>query len=144
MTKILIADDHAIVRSGMRQLLADHDFMQVGEAATGPAALEACRQGGWDLLLLDVTLPGRSGVQVLRDLRRDCPALPIIMVSFYLDADYIRQCLDAGAAGYVAKETLPEDLLAAVQAVLTGQSYVSQGVIAALEEAPSVRKPPAE
>ena len=136
MTKILIADDHAIVRKGVRQLLEEHGYTGVGEAATGPAALEACRAGGWDLLLLDVTLPGRSGVDVLRDLRRDCPSLPILMVSFYLDPDYIRQCLQAGAAGYVAKESLPEDLVPAIQAVFTGQSYVSQAVNEALDSQP--------
>ena len=136
MTKILIADDHDLVRSGVRQLLEEHGFTELGEVATGPAALEACLAGGWDLLLLDVTLPGRSGVEVLRDLRRDCPRLPILMVSFYLDPDYIRQCLQAGAAGYVAKETLPEDLVPAIQAVLTGQSYVSQAVNEALDSEP--------
>lgn len=141
MTKILIADDHALVRSGIRQLLSEQGFSEVGETATGPATLEACRAGGWDLLLLDVTLPGRSGVDVLRDLRRECPALPILMISFYLDADYIRQCLRAGAAGYVAKESLPEDLMPAVQAVLTGQSYVSDAVNMALDDAAAPSSP---
>ena len=134
MPKVLIADDHAIVRAGIRQILVEEAGVEtVGEAGTGPAALEACRTSAWDLLLLDVTLPGRSGVDVLRDLRRECPELPVIMLSFYLDPDYISQCLSAGAAGYLAKESLPEDLPQAVGAVLAGQRYVSRAVAQAVE-----------
>jgi two-component system, NarL family, invasion response regulator UvrY len=126
---ILVADDHAVVRQGLKEvLLEEGDILEVGEAASGPAALELCRTRAWDALVLDITMPGRSGVEVLRQLRQDCPTLPIIMISFYLDLDYIQQVLDAGAAGYVAKEDMPEDVVPAVRAVLAGQRYLSQAV----------------
>jgi DNA-binding NarL/FixJ family response regulator len=129
MLKVLIADDHAIVRKGLREILRDvPGEAQVGEASNGDEALDKVRAGSWDVLVLDITMPGKSGMEVLREVRREQPHLPVLMLSMHAGQQYVTGCLKAGAAGYLSKETAPEELVAAIQTVLQGGTYLSQGL----------------
>ena len=123
---VLIADDHEIVRRGLREILAD-DFpkLRVFEARDGQEALEAARKQTWDLILLDIKLPGRSGLEVLEELRRLQPKTPVVIVSAFPEEEYALRAFRAGAAAYVSKEGAPDELLAAVRKALGGQHYVT-------------------
>ena len=125
MASILIADDHAVVRQGLRQIIEDnfHD-MSIGEAATGEAALEQVRNRNWALVILDLGLPGKSGLEVLKELKHDYPRLPVLVLSMYPEDQYAVRVLRAGAAGYLTKGTAPEELVKAIQKVLRGGKYV--------------------
>ncbi len=126
MTAILIADDHAIVRRGLIQLLTDGlPGARFGEAETAAEAVAAARAGDWDLLVLDISLPGRSGLDVLKDVKSARPKLPVLILSMHPEEQFAVRALRAGAAGYLTKETAPEELLAAVRKVLRGGRYVS-------------------
>ena len=105
MTRILIADDHELVRRGLRQTLTEtFRELAVGEAADGGQALLAIEKEPWDLVLLDVNMPGRSGIEVLQDLKRLQPQLPVVVVSAYPEKDYAVRAFKLGAAGYVSKQ----------------------------------------
>ncbi len=126
MLKVLIADDHEIVRKGLREILArglsDAAF---GEARHAEEVLAAVREERWDILILDLTMPGRSGLDVLRDLRLEQPALPVLVLSMQSEHQYGRRVLKAGAAGYLHKDSAPEELINAIRKVLRGGRYVS-------------------
>ncbi len=135
MPKVLIVDDHAVVRSGLHAFLQEEaEGYEVLEAATGQQALDLCRGEPWDVVVLDLSLPGLSGQKVLQQLREDCPALPVLMLSFALEADHVRQSLDAGAVGYVAKEEFPDHILPAIEAALVGRRYLSPAAETVLRE----------
>jgi DNA-binding NarL/FixJ family response regulator len=135
MTRVLIVDDHSIVRLGLRNFFREEapGFL-IGEASTGQEALEMGQAEAWDVVLLDISLPGLGGRQVLQQLQQEQPSLPVIMLSFFVEHDHVQQCLDAGAAGYVAKEEIPDHVLPAIEAVLTGRRYVSPAAQAVLGE----------
>jgi DNA-binding NarL/FixJ family response regulator len=129
MPKVLIVDDHAQVRGGLRTLFHEElDGYLVGEAATGQQALDACRAEMWDVVLLDISMPGIGGLDVLQTLQQACPTLPVVMMSFYIDPDHIHQCFKSGAMGYMAKEEIPEQAIPAIQAVMAGRPYKSPTV----------------
>jgi two-component system, NarL family, invasion response regulator UvrY len=133
MPRVLIVDDHAVVRSSLRSFFHEEaSSYTVGEAATGREALELCRTEPWDVVLLDIAMPGIGGQEVLHRLRQDCPGLLVLMLSFALEEDRVRQSLAAGALGYVAKEEIPDHLLPAIQAVMAGRQYLSPGAQAVL------------
>ena len=126
MIRALIADDHAIVRQGLRQILQDTGDMEVtGEAASGPEALDRARGATYDVLVLDITLPGRSGFDVLKVLRVERPELPVLVLSMHPEEQFAIRLLKAGAAGYLNKETAPEELVKAIHKVVSGGRYVS-------------------
>lgn len=126
MTAILVADDHAIVRRGVTQLLKDEfPGARFGEAGTANEALEKARREAWDLVVLDVSLPGKSGLEVLKELRAARPKLPVLILSMYPEEQFALRALRAGAAGYITKQAPPEELLAAVKKALRGGRYVS-------------------
>ncbi|HXO21335.1 MAG TPA: response regulator transcription factor [Thermoanaerobaculia bacterium] len=126
MTRILLADDHAVVRLGLKQILeAAIPGAVFGEAADGEEVLATARAGGWDVLILDISLPGRSGLDVLKELRETRPALPVLVLSMYPEEQFAVRVLRAGAAGYLAKRTAAADLVTAVKRVLAGRKYVS-------------------
>jgi two-component system, NarL family, invasion response regulator UvrY len=126
MIRALIADDHAVVRQGLRQILQETSDMQVtGEAATGPEALERARGDSYDVVVLDITLPGRSGFEVLKELRVERPELPVLVLSMHAEEQFAVRLLKAGAAGYLNKETAPEELVKAIRKVVAGGRYVS-------------------
>jgi two-component system invasion response regulator UvrY len=129
MTRVLIADDHAVVRAGLRQFLeADRSIREIGEAATGREALEQLRLGTWDLLLLDINMPDRSGLDVLRQVRATHPETRVLVLSGFPERQYAVNVLRAGASGFLSKESAPEELLKAIRAVLGGRRYVSSAL----------------
>lgn len=123
--KVLIADDHAIVREGMKHLLGFSDNIEVvGEAATGLEALDAVARGGFDLLLLDLNMPGLDGTELIARIRARNPALPILVVSMHNESQTVRRALRTGASGYVVKDSSPETLLTAVEQVSKGRNFI--------------------
>lgn len=126
MIRILVADDHALVRKGLIQLLArQRDFGEFGEASTGAETLALANARPWDVVLLDLALPDMSGLEVLQRLRERRPGLPILVVSMYPEDQLGERLLAAGAAGYLTKEAAPEELVRAIRRVLRGQKYLS-------------------
>jgi len=126
MTRILIADDHAVVRAGLRQFLeADPAIRDIGEAASGHEALEKLRMGTWHLLLLDINMPDRSGLDILRQVRSTHPDTRVLILSGFPERQYAVNVLRAGASGFLSKESAPDELLKAVKTVLSGHRYVS-------------------
>lgn len=126
MTRILIADDHAIVREGLKQLLAE-DLLHAEFvcSATIPETLESLREGHWDLLLLDLFMPGGNGFAILQEVRQHHPSLPVLVLSSAPEEQLGVRVLRAGASGYLDKQTAPERLVQAVRKVLGGGKYVS-------------------
>lgn len=126
MIKVLIADDHAVVRQGLKQILGEIPDMAVaGEATTGPEVLDQARALDWDVLVLDITLPERSGFDVLLELRAERPDRPVLVLSMHAEDQYARRMLKAGAAGYLTKESVPEELVQAIRKVVGGGMYIS-------------------
>lgn len=129
MLKILIADDHAIVRKGLREILREaSETTTVGEASNGQEALDRARAEAWDMVVLDITMPDQNGLAVLKALKREKPDLPVVILSVHADYHYVVGSLRAGASGYLSKETAPEELVLAVETVLAGGRYVSRSL----------------
>jgi len=125
--RILIADDHPIVRRGLRQILIDaQDISVVGEADTEAAVLAQLREQEWDVLVLDLAMPGRGGLDVLKQVRAERPHLPVLILSMHPEEQYAVRALRAGADGYLTKEGAPEKLLEAIRKVASGGKYVSE------------------
>jgi DNA-binding NarL/FixJ family response regulator len=126
--RILIADDHAVVRRGVMELLREEfPTAHFAEAASATETLEHCRVQCWDLVLLDITMPGRTGLDILRDLRLCCPEMAVLVQSMHAEDQFASRMLKAGAAGYVTKQTMPQELVRAARKVLSGGRYVSEG-----------------
>jgi DNA-binding NarL/FixJ family response regulator len=124
--RVLIADDHAILRRGLKEiLLREFDDASCGEAGEAAQVLYQVRNQPWDLVILDVSMPGRSGLDVLTDLKQLRPELPVLMLSMHSEDQYAKRVLRAGAVGYMNKETAPEELVKAIRRVLAGGRYVS-------------------
>jgi len=129
MIQILAADDHAIVRKGLKQILADNQQMEVaGEASTAKELFEKLQTKPWDMLMLDISLPDQSGVEVLGRVRELYPAMPVLVLSVHDDVQYAVRMLQQGAAGYLTKESAPRELLSALQKVVNGGKYVSHAL----------------
>jgi len=129
MIKVLIADDHPIVRQGLRQILTGTaDMVVAGEAVNGQEALEQVRAGGWDVLVLDITLPDRSGFDILKEVKREQPNLPVLMLSIHAEEQFAVRLLKAGASGYLTKENAPDELVKAIRNVMSGGKYISPGL----------------
>ncbi len=130
MLKILIADDHAIVRRGLKDILREADEpAQVEEAGNGQEALDKAQAQTWDLIVLDITMPDMSGLEVLRRIKSLRPEQPVIMLSMHLSEPYIYSSLKAGASGYLSKESAPEELLSALHTIMGGQRYLSRSLM---------------
>jgi two-component system, NarL family, invasion response regulator UvrY len=126
MIRILIADDHPIVRRGLRQILAEQpDVGPVGEAENSQELLELVRRQVWDIVMLDIAMPGRGGLEVLKELRQERPRLPVLVLSMHPEEQYGVRALKAGAAGYLTKESAPEKLVQAIRKILSGGKYIS-------------------
>lgn len=127
--RILIADDHAIVRKGLKDILREADEPAiVEEAGTGQEALEKIQNNSWDVVVLDITLPDMNGLEILKRLNESKPDLPVVMLSMHSSQQYVRNSLKLGASGYLNKESAPDELIAALHAVLGGQRYLSQSL----------------
>jgi two-component system, NarL family, invasion response regulator UvrY len=126
MIKILIADYHPVVRRGLKQILSDEPDMAVpGEASDANEVLDLVAKGGWDIVILDIKMPGRSGLDVLKDLRQKYPKLPVLVLSIHPEDQYAVRALRTGAAGYLTKESAPEELVKAIRTILNRGKYVS-------------------
>jgi two-component system, NarL family, invasion response regulator UvrY len=126
MIKILIADDHAILRAGLKEiLLRDLKNVICGEAETAEQVLAQVRTQPWDLLILDITMPGRSGLDIIHDLKSLRPDLRVLVLSMHPEDQFAKRALKAGAFGYLKKESAPEELIQAIRKILTGGRYVS-------------------
>lgn len=127
--RVLLADDHAIIRDGLKQILADTTDLAVGgEAANGNEALQLVREQEWDVVVLDISMPGRSGLDLIRQLRDEKPKLPILILSMHHEEQYAVRALHAGASGYLTKESDADLLVQAVRRVARGGVYVSDNV----------------
>jgi two-component system, NarL family, invasion response regulator UvrY len=127
--RILIADDHAILRRGLKEILVrELDGVTCGEAQNAEQVLAEVQNQDWDLLILDITMPGRGGLDVLRTLRSVRPRLPVLVLSMHPEDQYGKRVLRAGASGFMNKECAPDELIKAVRKVLAGGAYVSQAL----------------
>ncbi|MCI0485120.1 MAG: response regulator transcription factor [Blastocatellia bacterium] len=129
MIRIIIADDHPIIRQGLKQILAaESDMVLVGEAGNAREVFELTRKQHYDIIVLDITLPGRSGIEVLKDLKSERPKTPVLVLSMHPEDQYAVRVLKAGAAGYMTKETAPEELAKAIRKIIRGGKYVSESL----------------
>ncbi|MFT3953953.1 MAG: response regulator transcription factor [Piscinibacter sp.] len=129
MIRVLVCDDHQIVRQGIKQILADAaDLALAGEAANGPEAIARVREGGVDVVLLDIAMPQRDGLDVLKQLRAEFPKLPVLMLSTYPDRQYAVRSLKLGAAGYLNKSADSEQMGEAIRRVAAGRLFITPHV----------------
>jgi two-component system, NarL family, invasion response regulator UvrY len=125
--RVLIADDHAIVRRGLRDILDEVGLpVVIGEAQDGLEAVEMGMAEKWDVIVLDITMPGLSGLEALRKLKRERPDQRVLMLSMHASLHFVRGALQAGASGYLTKETAPDEFVTAIHTVLAGQTYLSR------------------
>jgi two-component system, NarL family, invasion response regulator UvrY len=145
MIRILVVDDHTIVREGLKQILADvNDMSVLDEAGNGQDALAKIRESEFDVVLLDISMPGRSGLEVLKEIKAERPKLPVLILSMHAEEQYAVRALRAGASGYLTKASAPDELIGAIRKVSCGRKYVSASLAEklALELDIDTKKPP--
>ena len=126
MIKVLIADDHAVVRQGLKRILQDtHGMVVAGEAVNGQEVLKKVRAEAWDVVILDISMPGHSGLDILKELEHERPKLPVLVLSMHSEDQFAMRVLRAGASGYLTKDSAPDELVKAVRKVARGGKYVS-------------------
>jgi two-component system invasion response regulator UvrY len=126
MINILIADDHAVVRRGLKQIVSETpDLIVTGEASTGFEALDLVRGNDYDVVVLDISMPGGDGLDILKQLKKEKPKMPILVLSVHPEDQYAIRVLKAGAAGYLTKEGAPDELITALRRVAAGRKYIS-------------------
>jgi two-component system invasion response regulator UvrY len=124
--RVLIADDHAIVREGLKQILADTgDIVVAGDAGNGADAIKLARASDFDVLLLDISMPDRNGIDILKQVRQEFPRMAVLMLSMHREDQYAIRSLKAGAAGYLNKQSAPDELVTAIRTVSQGRKYIS-------------------
>jgi DNA-binding NarL/FixJ family response regulator len=129
MINILVVDDHALIRKGLKQLLEDcPDLKVTGEADSGMKAINMVRDQHFDLVLLDINLPDKHGIEVLKQLKSECHGLKIIVLSMYPEDQYGMRALKAGAVGYINKQSAPDKLIGAIRVVIKGKKYISESL----------------
>lgn len=135
MQRILLVDDHPVIRRGLRQILSDGIAgCEIGEAEDARAALTTLGAGHWDLVVLDLTMPGRSGIDLLAELKHRYPRLPVLVLSVQPEEHYALRSLRAGAAGYLSKDVAPDELVTAVTKVIAGGRYITEWLADRLAE----------
>lgn len=147
MIRILVADDHTIVRRGLRQIVADESDMEVvGEAQTARKILDLARQEEWDVIVLNISMPGRGGFEALKALKQTHSKRPVLVLSMYPEDQFAVRAFRAGAAGYMTKESAPEELVQAIRKVVRGGKYVSPSLAEKLaaELGEDAERPPHE
>ncbi len=124
--RILIVDDHAVVRQGLKQILSS-SFKSVyfGDAANAQSALQKIWKEEWDVVVLDITMPGRNGLDVIKDIRKSHPKLPVLVLSMHPEDQFAVRVFRSGASGYMTKEGAPEELVGAIKKILAGGRYIS-------------------
>lgn len=131
--KILIADDHAIVRQGLKQTVAEEpDMVVAGEAQNAQETLKLVREQEWDVVVLDITMPGRNGLDLLIELKRERPHLPVLILSMHSEEQFAVRALKARASGYITKQSVPKELIQAIRKVYRGGKYVSPSLAESL------------
>ena len=126
MIRIVVADDHAIVRQGLRQVLAaEGDFEVSGEASSYAEVMQLLRREGCDVLILDVAMPGRNGIETLKQVKQEWPKLPVLILSMYPEDQYAFRALKAGASGYLTKQVAAEQIVAAIRTICRGRRYIT-------------------
>lgn len=129
MIKILIADDHAIIRKGLKQILLEaYPSASIEEANDAESVIKKTLTGTWDVVICDLSMPGRSGLDVVQHIRQNIPKLPVLILSIHPEEQYAIRALKAGAAGYLSKDAATEELVKAVQKVLQGRKYISSNI----------------
>jgi two-component system invasion response regulator UvrY len=147
MIKILVADDHAVVREGLKQILSETpDMVVAAEASSAQEVLNKVWENNYDVVLLDISMPGRGGLDVLKELKDEKPKLPVLILSIYPEEQYAMRALKAGASGYLTKESAPDELIAAIKKISQGRKYVSASLAEklAFEMEIGTEKPPHE
>ena len=130
MIRILVVDDHTIVREGLKQIIADTpDLVVAGEAGNGQEALEKVTAGQWDVVVLDISIPGPNGLVVLQQIKNEHPGLPVLVLSMHGEEQYAMRVLKGGAAGYLTKDSAPDHLITAIRKVARGGKYVSPSLM---------------
>jgi DNA-binding NarL/FixJ family response regulator len=126
MIKVLVADDHPIVRQGIQKIVdANADMRVVAESIDGPGTLDTAMHDGVDVVLLDLSMPGLDGLDVLKSLKRNRPKLPVLILTMHSEDQFAMRALKAGASGYLTKEAVPDELVRAIRTVVGGRRYIS-------------------
>jgi len=134
--KVIIADDHSIVRKGLKQiLLEEYPFAEVAEASNAEELINLTMSDGWDVVITDLSMPGRSGLDALRQIREAYPKLPVLVLSMHPEDQYAIRVLKAGASGYLNKDTAQDELVQAMRKVLVGKKYISAKVAEQMADA---------
>lgn len=135
MIRVFVADDHAIVRQGLKQIVADTDDIEVvGEAGSGRETLDLLSKQDCDIVLLDITMPDKSGIEILKDLKKLRPELKVLMLTMHPEEQYAIRALRAGAYGYLTKESAPDELVSAIRKVAFGSRYISEALAVKLAD----------
>lgn len=135
MIKILTIDDHAIVRKGLREIVLETKDMQVVlEASSGPEGLRLLRKNAIDVVLLDISMPGQNGLEILEQIKAEKPQLPVLILSMFPEEQYAVRALKLGASGYLTKDSAPDELISAIRTVSTGRKYVNASLAEKLVE----------
>jgi len=136
MIQILIADDHPLLRNGLKQVLSlEPDLRVAGEAEDSEQVLQHLAEPGWDVVVLDITMPGRGGLEILRDIRRIRPDVPVLVLSMHPEDQFAVRAIKAGASGYLTKTNACEEVVRAIRKILTGKKYVSASLAEMLANA---------
>lgn len=131
--RVLLVDDHPLIRKGLADVLRENfEKIEIVDASSSQEAMDQIRKFQWNLVLLDISLPGRSGLEILKDIRRDQPALPVLVLSMHAEEEYALRVLKSGANGYVMKNRAADELVTAINKVLSGGRYVSQSMTESL------------
>ena len=147
MLRILVADDHAVVREGVKQILGDvSDMVVKGEAKDGPETLEKAMRDDYDVILLDISMPGRNGLEILKEIKTNLPKIPVLILSMHPEEQYAIRALRAGASGYLTKASAPQELIGAIRKASRGGKYVTASLAEklAFELDADMEKPPHE
>ena len=129
MLRILIADDHSVVRKGLRQILLDEfPTAEIAEVADAEELIKNVMAARWDVVVSDLSMPGRSGMDALQQIKLSCPDLPVLILSIHPEEQYAIRALKSGASGYLSKDTAPDELVKAVKKILLGKKYISQAI----------------
>jgi two-component system, NarL family, invasion response regulator UvrY len=145
MIRLLVADDHGLIRRGIERIVSESEDIRVaGEASSGEEALEKARAGGYDIILLDISMPGRGGLDVITDIRSACPGIKVIIISMHSEEQYAVRSLRDGASAYLTKVSADAELVTAIRTVASGHRYITAEVaenLASYVEAKSERPP---
>jgi len=129
MIKILVADDHAIVREGLKQIVSEEGDMSVtGEAKDSMELFTLLKKGTWDIIVLDINMPGKSGLDALKEIKSNHPTIPVLILSMYSEEQYGIRAIRAGASGFLKKVSAPEELVSAIRKIVSGGKYISDAL----------------